>query len=60
MLFPTEAHQMPLMRGELAKDLVIEGRDGLSGVSPVTRFHCVRFAKRLARNGTSGFLPLGD
>ena len=36
----------------------IEGRDGLSGLSPVARFHCVRFAKRFARNGTSGFLSL--
>jgi hypothetical protein len=36
----------------------IEGRDSPSGFSPVARFHCVRFAKRFARNGTSGYLPL--
>ncbi len=31
----------------------------LRRLSPVARFHCVRFTNRFARNGTSGFLPLG-
>jgi len=33
-------------------------RRRLRRLSPVARFHCVRFANRFARNGTSGFLPL--
>ena len=31
---------------------------GPRDASPVARFHCVRFAYRCARNGTSGYLSL--
>ena len=40
--------------GRVLKD----GPLGSRGASPVAGFHCVRFADRSARNGTSGFLPL--
>jgi len=51
--------QIALMPRKLIQLLALTRCRDFRGLSPVASFHCVRFANRSARNGTSGLLSLG-